>query len=50
LLDIVMLAAFAARQRTNAEYVRLLEANGFAVARQVSTPAGMTILEATASA
>jgi trans-aconitate methyltransferase len=50
LLDIVMLAAFAARQRTNAEYVRLLETNGFAVARQVSTAAGMTILEATASA
>ncbi|MGN6682398.1 MAG: methyltransferase [Devosia sp.] len=45
LLDIVMLAVFAARQRTNAEYVRLLETNGFKAVKQVSTPAGMTIIE-----
>lgn len=46
LLDIVMLALFAARQRTNAEYGRLLQANGFTVERQTSTPAGPTIIEA----
>ena len=48
LLDVVMLALFAARQRTNSECVRLLEDNGFKIAGQVSTPAGMTIIEATA--
>jgi SAM-dependent methyltransferase len=46
LLDVVMLAAFGARQRTNAEYRALLEANGFVVDRQTSTPAGMTVIEA----
>ena len=46
LLDVVMLAVFAARQRTNAEYGRLLQANGFKVEQQVSTPGGMTIIEA----
>lgn len=46
LLDIVMLAVFAARQRTNSEYSALLEANGFAVTGQTSTPAGMTVIEA----
>lgn len=46
LLDIVMLTLFAARQRTNAEYERLLLANGFKVERQTSTPGGVTILEA----
>jgi len=49
LLDIVMLAVFAARQRTNAEYARLLVQNGFEVVQQVSTPAGMTIFEASAA-
>lgn len=48
LLDIVMLAAFGARQRTNAEYARLLDANGFRVDRQVTTPTGVTIIEALA--
>jgi hypothetical protein len=47
LLDIEMLAVFGARQRTNAEYVQLLEGNGFRVTGQVSTPSGMTIIEAT---
>jgi hypothetical protein len=46
LLDIVMLSLFAARQRTNAEYAALLTANGFTLAGQTSTPAGMTIIEA----
>lgn len=46
LLDIVMLGLFAARQRSNAEYVRLLEANGFTVTNQTSTPGELTILEA----
>ncbi|MBN9359902.1 MULTISPECIES: methyltransferase [unclassified Devosia] len=46
LLDIVMLTLFAARQRTNAEYARLLQANGFRVERQTSTPGGVTIIEA----
>jgi 2-polyprenyl-3-methyl-5-hydroxy-6-metoxy-1,4-benzoquinol methylase len=46
LLDIVMLALFAARQRTNDEYRKLLAANGFSVMNQTSTPAGMTIIEA----
>jgi hypothetical protein len=47
LLDIVMLGLFAARQRTNAEYRDLLGANGFTVVDQTSTPAGLTIIEAT---
>ena len=46
MLDLVMLAVFAARQRSNAEYRALLEANGFALARQTSTLAGLTIIEA----
>jgi hypothetical protein len=49
LLDVVMLAVFGARQRTNAEYDRLLQANGFTVERQISTPAGLTIIEASAA-
>ena len=47
LLDVVMLGLFAARQRTNDEYRDLLNANGFAVVDQTSTPAGLTIIEAT---
>jgi SAM-dependent methyltransferase len=47
LLDVVMLGLFAARQRTNREYQTLLDANGFTVTAQVSTPTGMTIIEAT---
>ena len=46
LLDIVMLSLFGARQRTNAEYRKLLEGNLFSVERQVSTPGGLTIIEA----
>jgi hypothetical protein len=46
LLDIVMLAAFAARQRTNGEYGALLEANGFAVTGETRTGAGVVIIEA----
>lgn len=49
LLDVVMLAVFGARQRTNAEYGRLLQASGFVVERQISTPAGLTIIEAAAA-
>ncbi len=49
LLDIVMLALFAARQRTNGEYEALLTANDFTVTNQTSTPAGMTIIEASPS-
>jgi hypothetical protein len=49
LLDIVMLAVFGARQRTNAEYEALLAANGFRLERQTGTPAGMVILEAVAA-
>jgi hypothetical protein len=46
LLDVVMLGLFAARQRTNNEYGKLLNANGFAVVDQTSTSGGMTIIEA----
>jgi hypothetical protein len=46
LLDIVMLAAFAARQRTNAEYATLLHKNGFKTIQQISAAAGMTLIEA----
>ena len=45
LLDVVMLGLFAARQRTNDEYRDLLNANGFAVVDQTSTPAGLTIIK-----
>jgi hypothetical protein len=44
-----MLAVFGACQRTNAEYVQLLEGSGFRVTGQVITPSGMTIIEATPS-
>jgi hypothetical protein len=47
LLDIVMLGLFAARQRTNDEFCTLLDANDFTITQQTSTPAGMTIIEAT---
>ena len=40
LLDVVMLGLFVARQRTNDEYRDLLDANGFAVVGQTSTPPG----------
>jgi 2-polyprenyl-3-methyl-5-hydroxy-6-metoxy-1,4-benzoquinol methylase len=46
LLDIVMLDAFGAEQRTNDELATLLTANGFHVTKQTSTPGEATILEA----
>lgn len=46
LLDIIMLAAFAAKQRTAAEYGALLAANGFALTGQADTGAGISIFEA----
>jgi SAM-dependent methyltransferase len=48
LLDIVMLAVFAARQRTLAKNRALLEGNGFRVVGEKTTPAGMSIVEAVA--
>jgi hypothetical protein len=49
LLDIVMLAVFAARQRTVQENHQLLTANGFEVVGTTVTPAGMSIIEASAA-
>jgi hypothetical protein len=46
LLDIVMLDAFGAKQRTNDELIGLLTANGFHVTKQTSTPGEATIVEA----
>jgi hypothetical protein len=46
LLDIVMLDAFGAKQRTNDELAGLLTANGFHVTKQTSTPGEATIIEA----
>lgn len=48
LLDIVMLAAFAGRQRTAAEYRTMLVDDGFRVVRRVDTPGGISIFEAEA--
>ena len=48
LLDIVMLAAFSARQRTEAEYAALLAADGFLMRKRIETPAGISIFEAEA--
>jgi hypothetical protein len=48
LLDVLMLAQFGARQRTNDEYRALLAASGFAVVAQTSTPGGLTLIEARA--
>ena len=48
LLDIVMLAAFAARQRTAAEYEALLAADGFRMLERTETPGGITVFEAEA--
>jgi hypothetical protein len=49
LLDIHMMAFFAARQRTQQEYESLLRSGGFAFDREIETPAGISILEATAT-
>lgn len=49
MLDIHMLAFFAARQRTRQEYETLLRRGGFALDRVIDTPAGISILEARAA-
>lgn len=48
LLDIHMMAFFAARQRTRQEYEALLSRGGFAFGREIETAAGISLLEATA--
>jgi hypothetical protein len=45
-LDVLMLAMFAGRERTKAEYGRLLQLAGFRLARSIDTPRPMSILEA----
>lgn len=45
MLDVHMMALFAARQRRAGEYDRLVEQCGFARRRAVDTPAGISILE-----
>jgi hypothetical protein len=47
-LDIHMLALLGGRQRTRDEYIALLAASGFALEREIATPAGISILEARA--
>lgn len=47
LLDIHMMAFFAARQRTRQEYENLLRQSGFAFRREIETDAGISLLEAT---
>jgi hypothetical protein len=49
LLDIHMMAFFAARQRTRQEYQDLLRRGGFAFDREIETDAGISLLEATAT-
>ncbi|HUG71256.1 MAG TPA: methyltransferase [Pirellulaceae bacterium] len=49
LLDIHMMAFFAARQRTRQEYEALLRSGGFTFDREIETDAGISILEATAA-
>lgn len=49
LLDIHMMAHFAARQRTRHEYEELLRSAGFSFDREIETDAGISILEATAA-
>ena len=46
LLDVLMLAVFGARQRTNDEYRALLTASEFEITGQTSTPGGLTLIEA----
>ncbi|MDP8995337.1 MAG: acetylserotonin O-methyltransferase [Pseudomonadota bacterium] len=45
MLDLHMMALFAARQRSAEEYDRLVEQCGFKRLREIDTPAGITILE-----
>lgn len=45
MLDVHMMALFAARQRSAEEYDRLVEQCGFRRARAIDTPAGISILE-----
>jgi hypothetical protein len=47
LLDIHMMAFFAARQRTRQEYEGLLRQGGFAFRREIETNAGISLIEAT---
>lgn len=47
-LDIVMLAHFGGRQRTRAEYERMLAHHGFELLREIETPAGISIFESVA--
>ena len=49
LLDIHMMAHFAARQRTRQEYAELLRSGGFNLDREIETGGGISILEATAA-
>jgi O-methyltransferase len=46
-LDIVMLT-IGGRQRTVKEYAELLRESGFAMTRDIDTPSGISIIEATA--
>jgi O-methyltransferase domain/Dimerisation domain len=48
-MDVHMLMLFSARERTQAQYARLLAEAGFELARAVATgsPAGLSVLEAT---
>ena len=45
MLDVHMMALFAARQRSREQYDRLAEQSGFAPVRVVDTPAGISLLE-----
>jgi hypothetical protein len=45
-LDIVMMALFASRQRTNEQYRALLAAAGFRLLRTIATGTDITIFEA----
>ena len=49
LLDIHMLAFFAARQRTQQEYLALFRRSGFEFEREIDTGADISILEARAT-
>jgi hypothetical protein len=47
LVDLLMLGLFAARERTAAEWERLLSAAGFQITRMVPTQAQWSVIEAT---
>jgi hypothetical protein len=48
-LDILMLTLLGGRQRTQKEYASLLGDAGFSFTREIETPAGISIVEATAT-